>query len=74
VGNYNSFLVRIWNGEDENILRGYIQHVGSREIIYFANWDKMVSFIMSHLTNQSSPQCDVEEAPLLNDSDRVDLD
>ena len=36
MGHYNSFLVKLWTEDEENLLRGYIQHVGTEEDIYFA--------------------------------------
>jgi hypothetical protein len=49
MGHYNSFIVRIWNDKSENLIRGYIQHVGTEEVVHFINWDKMVNFIINHL-------------------------
>jgi hypothetical protein len=47
TGYYSSFLVKIWV-EDGKIVRGRIQHVGTRESAYFSDLDKMVEFVMSH--------------------------
>ena len=74
MGNYNSFLVRIWKDEDEYMIRGYVQHVGSRESTYFSDWDKMVAFITNHLVGQTSNLSDLEEITLLNDLDRADFE
>ena len=49
MGDYNSFLVRVWTEDEENLLRGYIQHVGTEEDIYFLTWEKMVDFILAHI-------------------------
>ena len=49
MGHYNSFLVRVWTEDGENIVRGYIQHVGSQDTIHFRNMDKMMEFMMNHL-------------------------
>jgi hypothetical protein len=49
MGHYNSFVVKIWADEMEGTMRGYIQHVSTREGVYFLNLDKMVDFIMNHL-------------------------
>ena len=49
MGHYNSFLVRVWTEDGENIVRGYIQHVGSQESMHFRKWEKMVGFIQDHL-------------------------
>jgi hypothetical protein len=56
VGHYNSFLIRIWAGQEDSI-RGYVQHVGTQEGIYFTDWEKMTGFISNHLSwhiNQDS--------------------
>ena len=49
MGHYNSFLVRVWTEDGENIVRGYIQHVGSQENMHFRNLEKMVGFMLNHL-------------------------
>ncbi len=47
TGYYSSFVVKIWV-EDEKVVRGRIQHVGTRESVYFSDFDKMLEFIMNH--------------------------
>jgi hypothetical protein len=47
TGYYSSFLVKIWV-EDGKIVRGRIQHVGTRESAYFSDSGKMLEFVMSH--------------------------
>ena len=74
MGKYNSFLVRIWKDEDEHIIRGYIQHVGSGETTHFSDWDKMVTFITNHMIGQPANLSDLDEITLLNDLDRAELD
>ena len=50
MGHYNSFLIRIWTEDGENnIVRGYIQHVGSHESMHFRTIDKMSGFMLDHL-------------------------
>ena len=49
MGHYNSFLVRVWTEDGENIVRGYIQHVGSQENMYFRDSSRMVEFMLHHL-------------------------
>jgi hypothetical protein len=65
MGNYNSFIVKIWTEDGQNLARGYIQHVGTQEGIYFADWGRMTSFISDHLnwhiseenqTHENSPK------------------
>ena len=50
VGYYNSFIVKIWTDEHEGKVRGHILHVGSQESAHFLKLDKMLDFIMGHLT------------------------
>lgn len=50
MGHYNSFLVRVWTDENMKIVRGYIQHTGTEEAIHFLEWEKMVDFILNHLS------------------------
>ena len=49
MGYYNSFLVKVWTEDGENLVRGYIQHVGTEEDIYFLKWEKMVDFMLTHM-------------------------
>jgi hypothetical protein len=65
MGHYNSFVVRIWSEEAEGTTRGHIQHVGTQEEMYFHSLDKMVSFMVSHLSPpDSSPVTAEKEAQL----------
>lgn len=50
MGYYNSFVVKIWTEDGHNLARGYIQHVGTQEGVYFADWEKMANFMGSHLS------------------------
>ncbi len=74
MGNYNSFLIRIWKDEDEHIIRGYIQHVSSRETTHFSDWNKMITFITNHMIGQTANLSDLDEISLLNDLDRADIE
>lgn len=49
MGHYNSFLVRIWSDKGQNLVRGYVQHVGTEEGAHFMDWNKMVDFMTNHL-------------------------
>lgn len=60
MGHYNSFLVKIWADGNEKLVRGQIQHVGSRDIIYFRNWKKMVGFITERLELNGEAHTDIE--------------
>ena len=50
TGYYNTFVVKIWRDENEEAIRGNIQHVSSQERIYFKNLEDMMDFIRSYLT------------------------
>jgi len=62
MGYYGSFVVRVWVDETENITRGYIQHVGTQEIMHFRDLDKIKEFITSHVHLQSSDPSDEQES------------
>ena len=47
TGYYNTFIVKIWR--NEAIMRGHIQHVGTKEHTYFLTMEKMIDFIKSRL-------------------------
>jgi len=63
MGYYNSFVVKIWTEDGQNLVRGYIQHVGTQEGIYFADWERMTSFISDHLNWHISGEIGVEAEP-----------
>ena len=50
MGQYNSFVVKIWTNEATAKFRGHIQHVGSQESEYFITLEKMTDFVTSHLS------------------------
>ena len=67
MGYYNSFVVKIWTEDGQNLTRGYIQHVGTQESIYFADWEKMTSFIRDHLNwHVNGNMGDEAKQPLAN--------
>jgi len=47
---YSSFVVKVWVGDDQKMLRGYIQHVGTQDGLHFLSVDKMLSFMTGHLS------------------------
>ena len=49
MGDYNSFVVRVWTDEIDGRWRGHIQHVATRDEAYFVTRDKMEDFITGHL-------------------------
>jgi hypothetical protein len=54
MGHYDSFVVRVWVDDTEDITRGYIQHVGTQETMHFYDLDKINEFILSHIHLQSN--------------------
>ena len=50
TGYYNTFVVKIWSDEDAKTIRGYIQHVSTREHAYFLSLENMTEFIANHLS------------------------
>jgi hypothetical protein len=63
MGYYNSFVVKIWTEDGQDLARGYVQHVGTQESIYFADWEKMTSFIHDHLNWHINGEIGVEAKP-----------
>ena len=63
MGYYNSFVVKIWTEDGQNLARGYIQHVGTQESIYFADWERMTNFMLSHLNWHINGELGVEAEP-----------
>jgi len=61
MGHYSSFIVRIWVGEQEMLSNGYVQHVGTQEGMYFASFEKMTEFIMSHLSSPENLPTKIED-------------
>lgn len=54
MGYYSSFVVKVWVGDDQKMIRGYVQHVGTQEAMHFLTFDKMAAFVMSHLNPPAS--------------------
>jgi hypothetical protein len=55
MGHYNSFLVRIWADDNEELVRGQIQHAGTKDMVYFRTWKKMIGFIIERLGMNGDP-------------------
>lgn len=64
MGYYISFVVRVWTESGQDMTRGHIQHVGTREGMYFADWEKMIGFIRSHLYCHANAEMIVRARPL----------
>ena len=65
MGHYNSFLIRVWTDQEDSEIRGYVQHVGTQEGIYFTDWEKMVGFVSNHLNWHINQESNKEEGQLL---------
>jgi hypothetical protein len=60
TGYYNTFVVRILI-EDQNKLKGYIQHLSTQEETHFINLEDMKKFILNHLMPQNDDVSKPEE-------------
>jgi hypothetical protein len=49
MGQYQTFVVRLWADSAGGAARGHIQHIASRRGIYFRDSQKMLQFIHDHL-------------------------
>ena len=61
MGHYNSFVVKVWTEDGDNLIRGYIQHVGTEENMYFFKWEKVIDFILSHVNGNINQQTREDE-------------
>ena len=68
TGHYNTFLVKIWT--DKRAARGHVQHVQSKEYVYFGNLEKMVHFIVSRL-NASEDNSEIMNGNKIQDSQQL---
>ena len=55
----SSYVIRIWrekaaNGTGQGEWRGWIEHVQTRERVFFRDTAVILSFIETHLTSESS--------------------
>jgi len=53
MGHYDSFVVRVWIDDTDNITRGYIQHVSTQETMHFYDLNNINEFILNHIHSQS---------------------
>lgn len=49
MGYYNTFVVRIWCNDSDELSRGEVQHVTTKQQRYFLDIADMTDFILSHL-------------------------
>ena len=58
MGQYQTFIVRIWTDGTPGSTRGHIQHIASRRGKYFRDEEKMVQFIRGFLEAATLPAGD----------------
>lgn len=63
VGYYNSFVIKIWCSDDQELIRGYIQHVGTKDQTYFLYLGKIEDFITRHLEPPANDSLVADKAP-----------
>jgi len=49
MGNYSSFVVRLWVNSKGIMKRGQVKHVATQKETYFLNFSKMVDFMNENL-------------------------
>ena len=49
MGQYQTFIVRLWTEETERAVRGHIQHIASRRGAYFRDVERMIEFMRDYL-------------------------
>jgi hypothetical protein len=50
----DTFVIRVWSGDDSGAVRGHIVHVRSRQRAYFATRQRLQSFIEEHIQEPGS--------------------
>jgi hypothetical protein len=54
AGARDTFVIRVWTGDDVEAVRGHIMHVRSRRRAYFATRQRLQTFIEEHLKDAGS--------------------
>ena len=60
MGQYQTFIVRIWTSAAEDSVRGHIQHISSQRGAYFRDSEKMLQFIREFVEPAALPVADGE--------------
>jgi hypothetical protein len=55
VGRYQSFTVRIWSRDDEELTHGQVVHVGTHKSAFFRDLSDLVAFIRQSLNGDPPP-------------------
>ncbi|MGH2459478.1 MAG: hypothetical protein ACRDIY_11500 [Chloroflexota bacterium] len=58
MGQYQTFIVRIWTDGAPSSTRGHIQHIASRRGRYFRDEERMMRFIREFLETAALPAGD----------------
>jgi len=53
----DTFVVRIWSSDGSEAIRGHVQHVRSRKRAYFANRQRLLTFIRDQLQVAEQEPC-----------------
>jgi hypothetical protein len=73
-GRYHSFVVRIWSGGN-GTFRGQVTHVGTRRSIRFADMQRLIGFMQTHLAAHPEQwlidELSEEQAPDGGDTDQA---
>jgi hypothetical protein len=68
MGQYQTFVVRIWTDGTTNPARGHIQHIASRRGQYFRDEQKMMRFIREFLDPSALQATDADEDVSLDEA------
>lgn len=71
MGQYQTFIVRIWTDDTASSTRGHIQHIASRRGRYFRDEEKMVRFIRDCLGTAVLPIVEPDRGPTSDESPLV---
>ncbi len=63
MGQYQTFIIRIWTDGTASSPRGHIQHIGSRRGRYFRDEEKMMRFIREFLEPAILPAVEELDTP-----------
>ncbi len=50
MGQYQTFIIRFWTDDTEDVARGHIQHVATGRGLYFRDIDRMLHFLDEHVS------------------------
>lgn len=63
MGQYQTFVVRIWTDGAASAPRGHVQHIASRRGKYFRDEGKLIQFIREYLQPAALPITEPDDAP-----------